>query len=238
MPLNNLLKIATNLFKKDASKNTSLKIPSNDTAKRAWHKDSNSYTKNGEDPATFYHGTINNFDTFNDTKSFKGWHFFSESPEFANDYAAHWKDGGNVLPVHLKAKNTFNPYDEKSIAEYSKYLKNTEKWNEERIANHIYDIKDEAVGWTEMETSTFKNFIDNSKYDSFIVRENGQYNMAVRNPEQIKGKYSKTFTDTEKNMMKAVVPVGVGINSTNNRALQIKRLQEEDQPLENMLLGF
>jgi hypothetical protein len=190
-----------------------------------WHSESHPLTKNEDGtPTTFYHGTTQNFDTFDNTKSFDGWHFFTENPEFADYYASKPKKTGSIMPVYINSKNVFSPYDEKNIQEYSKYLKNIEKWDDSKINQHIYDIQDDVMGWREMESTHFKNFIDNSKHDSFLIRENGVYNIAVKNRNQIKSIHNRgTFDESNSNILYGAGAGGVGIMSEESKDKKLKK---------------
>ena len=70
-----------------------------------WFGDSKVVDKNG-DPLVVYHGTYREFGEFDNPDAEDlagGWHMFSESPEYAGEFAVG--KGGNIIPSYLNAEN-------------------------------------------------------------------------------------------------------------------------------------
>jgi hypothetical protein len=76
---------------------------------QVWSEDNAIKNTNGG-PIKLFHGTSKSFDTFNNPYAGKSWEMFSDSAEYAAEFAIG--DGGNIMPVHLVMRK---PLDLRSI---------------------------------------------------------------------------------------------------------------------------
>ena len=102
---------------------------------KTWHKDSHALTKNSDGtPKTFYHGTTSSFNEFrngdykaNGSRAGEGF-YFTANEKIANSYAK--KNGGNVMPVYLNAKNIFRGVESLTPEQKKIYMKSEKPVNE------------------------------------------------------------------------------------------------------------
>jgi hypothetical protein len=70
-------------------------------------------------PHTLYHGTDSDIAAFSHDHIGKGndehgaGFYFSDDPKLASNYTNHGKDGGNVIPVHLKVEKPIYTHEDK-----------------------------------------------------------------------------------------------------------------------------
>lgn len=165
---------------------------------KKWFGDSKVVDENGK-PLVVYHGTRGDFNAFR-KGIFDGPMFFSESPDFASDFAGEVniadkfvpesmkKGRPSVMPVYLKAEKIFNPMDEGMVdALVQKF-----PLGEGSYPTPAKLKKGMMAGeWQAVEALLIRDEIKALGYDGMIVYESlndgpPAKNYAVFSPEQIK----------------------------------------------------
>ena len=168
-------------------------------------------------PTTYYHGTQGNFDVFEHGKSGgnvranSGQGFYVTSdPEKAALYG-NAEHGGNVVPLHANVKSPYPwpPYKD-GVATHPTH---------NRMTPMDQKLEDELRA---------------KGYDSIIGKRSPD-ELIVFNSNQLKSVHNMAPTASS-NVMRVAVPGGLAAEAV--RRGQMQRLEAEDKPLENQLLGF
>jgi hypothetical protein len=193
-------------------------------------------------PKVMYHGTLRDFATFdpNASASSEGSKtsaiFVTERPDFANDYASG--NGGNVMPVFVKAENAFDYENPNHIAALEQYEKDN-RYTDRSISNYINNVK--RGDWETIEARRVQNAIKALGHDGFYVHEYGVKNLAVFDPAQIKSATGNNgnYDPTNPNILMNVEAPGTGVEDKNMGgfapALRVKvpvgKMAMPDKPL-------
>lgn len=159
---------------------------------QAWFDGSEIVDENGE-PLVMYHGTGKDFDTFQ--KQMGRQLFFSPDPEFASEYAK--SQGGNVLPVYIKAKNVWDFENPDDMAALQKFLKLSD---EDVQLPQGFDEGEQYLAaargdWSYIESRDFQKFLKQGGYDGFYVEDAGVKNLGVFESSQIKSVFNERPTN-------------------------------------------
>lgn len=167
---------------------------------------------------TYYHGSNSDFKKFNpekapDDKSGETFElgnriagFFTESPEFANRFTTS-NGPGVVYPVKLRVNNPFDYENQKHLYAVIKKLPKDYFTNLAKELPQINgkdmtpkQIKQQmALGnWSFFEKPEVIDAIQDAGHDAMYVYENGNKNIAVFNPSQIRSKFAQ-FNPKRKN---------------------------------------
>ena len=176
-----------------------------------WHKDSSPLTKNDDGtPKVFYHGSGNEFEIFDMSKSNNGWGFwFANNFGMASEYDNLGK--GKIYEVFINTKKPFNLLDESvskndikrifgddlmnEIYDRKGYFKNYDTWEKEDIVelramlmpdgldNYMDALNAKKLKWGEK----IRQKLQAAGYDSIIgSKDNPRKYIVVFNPNQIK----------------------------------------------------
>jgi len=152
------------------------------------------YTK---EPIVFYHSTKSNFLSKKGENIFKNPPFFFSFKEDVSDYIVriqHQNKKGRVFtkPFFLKYHNTFDLSQVKILKdkELTRLIKKHTFYQTEsdiRLFELKLSLSKFRVNtWFLTENEDFQEYIKNKGYDSFVVYEDGDKNIAVFKPNQIK----------------------------------------------------
>lgn len=140
--------------------------------------------KTGE-PLVVYHGTLNNFNIFNNDR---GVHFVSDNSVFVDKFVTQNNgdiaSGANIMPVFISSKNPFDYANKKNV---------------QQLAIRA-GLSSSAVGeikkgkWQRIEDRTTIGSIKELGFDGFYVNEDGIKNLAIFNSNQIKSAISNQGT--------------------------------------------
>lgn len=168
----------------------------------SWHQNSHKLTKDSYGkPKMFYHGTKNDFDVF-DVNRQKGGNFgkgfyFTDNIDAVNKNWAS-EEGSNVMPVYLKV---IKPFDAKVINQevIDKFLR--ENGDEDKIRD-LSTNKNPAMYYKSLMSRVGHKFIDFLKkegYDGVFGYSPAAGNqVVVFAPNQIKSKFAKSYSDSDK----------------------------------------
>jgi hypothetical protein len=196
--------------------------PINPQEFQSWFKNSKAVNPDGT-PQRWLHGTPASFKQFGKGRSGSiqgedGPFFFSQNPEFTEDYSLRRnyaggdrgavEEGGRTIPVYLSVQNPFdyqNPKDVSAVVaklremhENGRYpiIDGSSKGSPEVLENKLetlgYDLED--GDWPTIEKESIQRAIRELGYDGFFVKENKQRNLAVYRPEQVKSIFN-TFEE-------------------------------------------
>ena len=145
--------------------------------------------KTGE-PLVVYHGTLNNFNIFNNDR---GVHFVSDDPKFVDKFVTQnggdFADGANVMPLFISSKNPFDYTNKKHVGKLSVMAGLS--------SSAVSEIK--KGKWQRIEDRTIIESIKDLGFDGFYVNEDGVKNLAVFNSNQIKSASSNTGAFSKEN---------------------------------------
>ncbi len=162
---------------------------------------------------TYYHGTpesnIEEFDPYASPRDTSGKiaGFFTKNPKFANEFvnradSSHIEEFGenpNIIPVHLKTKNTFDYDNASHVDDIMERLSNSdvkEIGKENKVNNKPMgrsQLKQQlGLGnWNFLENPKILQAIQDAGHDSMHVYENGEKNIAVFEPHQVRSKFAE-----------------------------------------------
>ena len=158
-------------------------VKTNTPAFKRWFGASKIVDANGK-PKVMYHGTKGDFSAFRMTTS--GMLFVTEDPGFAEIFATpedktlEENEGGNILPVYVRAVKPFDYENPSHVAELHKELQknpNTKGITQDGIALGRWEI---------LEDRDVVNTIKRLGFDGMYVYELELKNLAVFSPNQIK----------------------------------------------------
>ena len=134
-------------------------------------------------PKVVYHATHRSFDAF--APSFRGAYFVTPSAEFANEYIDETPDDSdenstNVMPLYVKAENTFDYDNSEHVTQVIEYLHRT------NLFRGVQPGFFEGGRWDSIEDRQVQKAIKALGFDSFYVNENDTKNIGVYKPTQIK----------------------------------------------------
>jgi hypothetical protein len=213
----------TGAILKVAPDGKSIEVPSapklNTPAFKNWFGNSKVVDDKGN-PAIWYHGSLKEFDKFQKPSSSAAI-FFSPQADFASSFANINK--GNVLPVYLKAVNTFdydNPKHREAVIKLA--IENTPIYKNapdqagmRRVLEESLTNKDTG-NWTTIEEKGFQDAIKSLGFDSFYVKERGIKNIGVYDPTQIKSVFNKgTFDPKDPRILYGGGTIGAGTAMTS-----------------------
>jgi hypothetical protein len=156
---------------------------------------------------TYYHGTnapdIHQFDPnhspiHDPSADGRGAVFFSEKPEFADNFNRKTETHGQVIPVNLKVKNAFDYENPSHVNQIVDGLSDKEL----RAINGRSPVEDKEVykeflkrqiglgSWLYVEKPEIMSAMKSKGFDAFHVHEMGSKNMAVFEPNQIRSKFA------------------------------------------------
>jgi hypothetical protein len=150
-----------------------------------------------KEPVVFYHSTKSNFLSKKGENIFKNPPFFFSYKKDVSDYIVriqHQNKKGRVYtkPFFLKYHNTFDLRQVKILKdkELTRLIKKHTFYQTESDIR-LFELKlslSKFSGntWFLTENEDFQDYIKNKGYDSFVVYEDGDKNIAVFNPNQIK----------------------------------------------------
>jgi hypothetical protein len=192
----------------------------NTPAFKNWFGDSK-VVDDKDQPLVMYHGTLyDNFEQFSRSRS--GAHFFSPDPKFASEYAKlpgkGIVQGGNVIPVYIKASNPFdyeNATQRKAVIEKVLELHGKKRPDGElailipekptfsdpnKSGFNAMNLDSTLAGkdsgnWALIETKEIQDAIKSLGFDSFYAKELGVKNLGVYDPTQIKSVFNKGTFD-------------------------------------------
>jgi hypothetical protein len=204
---------------KEAIKTRFSAAPINPQEFQRWFKNSKAVNPDGT-PQRWLHGTPVSFKQFGRGRSGSvqgedGPFFFSQNPEFVEDYSLRRNyaggdrgdvvEGGQTIPVYLSVQNPFdynNPKDVAAVVAKLREMHNqgrypiidkTDRASPEALENRFetigYDLED--GDWPTIEKENVQRAIRELGYDGFFVKENKQRNLAVYRPEQVKSIFNR-----------------------------------------------
>jgi GNAT superfamily N-acetyltransferase len=150
-----------------------------------------------KEPVVFYHSTKSNFLSKKGENIFKNPPFFFSFKEDVSDYIVriqHQNKKGRVYtkPFFLKYHNTFDLSQVKILKdkELTRLIKK-HTFHQTESDIRLFELqlslsKFRQNTWFLTENEDFQDYIKNKGYDSFVVYEDGDKNIAVFNPNQIK----------------------------------------------------
>ena len=145
--------------------------------------------KTGE-PLVVYHGTLNNFNVFNNDR---GVHFVSENSTFVDKFVTQNNgdiaSGANVMPLFISSKNPFDYTNKKHVGKLSVRAGLS--------SSAVSEIK--KGKWQRIEDRTIIESIKDLGFDGFYVNEDGVKNLAIFNSNQIKSASSNTGVFSSEN---------------------------------------
>lgn len=164
---------------------------------------------------TWYHSTPYNFNEFSKTNDI-GYHFGDRWQ--ANDRTR--MGGGNIIPVHLKTKNTINTndvYDRDASWQIANEMKNKGIVNEDDLSN-LWKENIPARYNEALSDLLKQKGIDSIHYDNTVegilssLRDNGEKNISaiVLSPNQIRSKFA-AFDPFKRNEADILAGVGAGL---------------------------
>lgn len=149
---------------------------------KSWFKDSKVVDEQGK-PKVMYHATTKDFSTFR--PSFRGAYFVTPDTQFANDYLDNSgetqnEEGSNIMPVYVRAENTFDYENPEHVAQIVEYL------NKTGLFRGVLPGFFEGGRWDSIEDKVVQRAIKELGFDSFYVEEGGVKNLGVYDAAQIK----------------------------------------------------
>ena len=211
----------------------------------------------------YYHGTNADFDEFKGGGSSADADFFTKNPELASEFAEQASflseldtEAPKVLPVRVKAKNTFDSSNPKHVEDVInnvevddlgkfKWYSDTTRKNpvshqfEEGFGN--FNKKTLADGIREdnysfLESPTITDAMKKSGYDSFYVREGeagfdgfaDDKNIAVFDPSNIRS-VNAAFDPAKKDSSNLLAEMGAGIGAATTLPWMAKRAEAAEQ---------
>lgn len=186
---------------------------------KRWFRNSKAVNPDGT-PQRWLHGTPVSFKQFGKGRSGsiageEGPFFFSQSPEFVEDYSLRRnyaggdrgdvEEGGRTIPVYLSVQNPFdynNPRDVAAVVAKLREMHDTGRYpiveKSDKASNEVLENRLETLGydledgdWPTIEKESVQRSIRELGYDSFFVKENKQRNLAVYRPEQVKSIFNQ-----------------------------------------------
>jgi hypothetical protein len=186
---------------------------------KRWFRNSKAVNPDGT-PQRWLHGTPVSFKQFGKGRSGSiqgedGPFFFSQSPEFVEDYSLRRnyaggdrgdvEEGGRTIPVYLSVQNPFdykNPRDVAAVVAKLREMHDTGRYpiveKSDKASNEVLENRLETLGydledgdWPTIEKESVQRAIRELGYDSFFVKENKQRNLAVYRPEQVKSIFNQ-----------------------------------------------
>jgi len=186
---------------------------------KRWFRNSKAVNPNGT-PQRWLHGTPVSFKQFGKGRSGSiqgedGPFFFSQSPEFTEDYSLRRnyaggdrgpvEEGGRTIPVYLSVQNPFdynNPRDVAAVVAKLREMHDTGRYpiveKSDKASNEVLENRLETLGydledgdWPTIEKENVQRAIRELGYDGFFVKENKQRNLAVYRPEQVKSIFNQ-----------------------------------------------
>ena len=144
----------------------------------------------------WYHGTASDIEEFipgyiNRARPFT---FFTKSQKFANSFTEDLIGDPVVYPVYLKAENTFDAHNLSAgkKSEFKRELtsqlleaEHPAKDVESTVSEYMAKL-DETENWHTVELEVVQDTIKTLGYDSFLVGETGEKNIAVYESNQIR----------------------------------------------------
>ena len=176
---------------------------------------------------TMYHGTGADIKAFKPAPSFdngtlaSSGTFLSPNPEFASTFANSGMGvgDGSVYPVITKVKNTFDYENPEHVEKVMDYIKN--KSNPNDLSKSYKDLEKSIKGgdWVNIETPVVQKAIKKSGFDSYHTSEEGQKNLAVYNPADIRSinaKFDPSKTKSKNILAGTAGTVGTGAALNQN----------------------
>jgi hypothetical protein len=129
----------------------------------------------------------------------RGATWVTQDPGFADEFLPPgvnakqpYRTGSTMYPVSVNLGNSFDPTNPESLAVLQNYLKS----NPKAFPNYLGAKKDlpkyfSKGDWDILEDSDFMKHLQSLGHDSMVVTEGGQKNVAVFNPQNIRGKFAK-----------------------------------------------
>ena len=129
----------------------------------------------------------------------RGATWVTQDPGFADEFLPPrvnakqpYRTGSTMYPVSVNLGNSFDPTKPESLAVLQNYLKS----NPEAFSNYLGAKKDlpkyfSKGDWDILEDRDFMKHLQGLGHDSMTVTEGGQKNVAVFNPQNIRGKFAK-----------------------------------------------
>jgi hypothetical protein len=174
-------------------------IPHDDKRRTKNLKDFHGKTPKEIKAANWFHGTRGDFSSFKEGKPI----FVTQEPSFANQYTGintrdpkeladlydlHKKTFGrapspNVMPVHVRAEKPFDYENRKHIAALYEEL-GPDLIMDPYLLKFMDEVREGH--WGAIESTPIQNAIKAMGHDSFYVKENGEKNLGVYDPSQIK----------------------------------------------------
>lgn len=206
---------------------------------KRWFKNSVAVNPDGT-PTRYYHGTPFSFTQFSKGRSGsvageEGPFFFSQSPEFTEDYSLRRnyaggdrgdvESGGRTIPVYLSVQNPFdyeNPSDVAAVVSKVREMHNNGRYpipgSPEVVENKLetlgYDLED--GDWPTVEKENIQRAIRELGYDGFFIKENKQRNLAVFRPEQAKSIFNQFGEGAAASARFSAAPTPAYLTQQNN----------------------
>lgn len=139
-------------------------------------------------PTTYYHGMKTPMEGDSLRPGRGNAIFVTTNPKRASSYASDtWNDakmaydasGANVVPVHVNVRNTFDATNPEHLARLPKNIRQS-------INPTAYET---------LENTAVTDAMKKAGFDSYLVREAGDTNLAIFSPENIRPKFSKAHAD-------------------------------------------
>jgi hypothetical protein len=161
------------------------------------------FEEQSKEPGVMYHATHADFKEFR--PSFRGAHFLTKDPEFANEFLGIYdqgyelKPGANIMPVRAQVKNPFDFENPEHIEMVMQRAKFSTDINRQNVRDNL-----EVGNWNFIEDREVQRAIRDLGFDAFYVNEYGTKNLGVYDPKRIKsaigmqGSYDITDPDITK----------------------------------------
>lgn len=172
--------------------------------------------------------------------------FFAQNPSFAEKFATREfgddvLEEGTMYPVRISPKSTFDYENPEQLEKLFKQLENTPefknhiKFNDQvdRTSYYKKNIKD--GNWGTIEDPRIQKLIEDSGYDSYLLKENDNKNIALRDPSQIRSvnaAFDPRFKDS-KNIL-----AGAGAGAVGLGVLAAPTEEAEAGPFSEVLKEF
>jgi hypothetical protein len=133
-------------------------------------------------PIVMYHGTTAHIDDFDENS--RGLYFVSPAPKWVSDFInqnGEMPDGANILPVYVSAAN---PFDYQNQAHVKKLA----------VKASLGSLALSQIrkgSWARLEDRTLISAIKALGHDGVYVSENGEKNLAVFSPKQIRSVFKR-----------------------------------------------
>lgn len=220
---------------------------------KRWFRNSRAVNPDGT-PQRWLHGTPVSFKQFGKGRSGSvqgedGPFFFSQSPEFTEDYSLRRnyaggdrgpvEEGGQTIPVYLSVQNPFdynNPRDVAAVVAKLREMHDTGRYpiveKSGKASNEVLENRLETLGydledgdWPTIEKENVQRAIRELGYDGFFVKENKQRNLAVYRPEQVKSIFNKFEEGEARRLRFSAAPLPPYIEA-KNRTLFVPERKE------------